>query len=310
MKKLSFFLIPLFLFSCTKSLDFELKQDPKPVFYVYLENGKPAEVFVGETTPSDTFDYNRIDTNRTVIQMFENGSDVGNIFSIENALRIDTNFYGNQIQGIDTLFLYNHGLKYTSNNICNTNTNYSFKLKYKDYPEIEISEKIPIPVTIDSVKMIPNIGYSWGTYAIRHKATIYFKSPDENSHYLVTGKINLADSSDYFIRYGQTPTPSFFINDNQISNENVYTINVEVFLENGAGDFYLTLYLYHISDGMYKQNLYDNNYNEYLQNSTAFDEKKSMQIFTMTQGAYTNIFAYSYNKYYVGLIHVVPPPVK
>lgn len=308
MKKTVYIFIALFMWSCTESVDFELNVKNKPVFYVFMENGKPVEAFIGETVSADTWGYNQLDTLQTEVSLYENDIFFQNLFP-ETDFFVDTFMPGTIYQQIDSLPLFNHGVKYTADNTCDTSTNYILKLKYKNYPEIEIGDKIPSPIQIDSVKITPNIGYQYGTYFIKHKLTIYFMASEKNTHFM-GGYIIKPVSEDNNTFYGESPFYRYFINDNQINIGGENDISFDIMFENGYGDFYLTLYLYTISDGFYNDLLNEYSYNQYINSATVFDPTKPRLIYTMTPGAYTNIYAYSYTTYNAGLIHVIPPPVK
>ncbi len=290
MKYLNFiFIITLFISACNKNNLSEFNEQTEPVFYVIAQNGKPAFAYVGESRNMDNNNsvLPETDTSRTKIKMFKN-----NIFkeNLHTDSAVTVSNYG------DTILLYNKGLVYVSTDTLENNESYSFNLKYKDYPVLDLEVKIPPFVPIDSFKIIPNIAYAFGEYAIQHNLTVYFHaSTDRHLHYMTSVYIDydttgMVDGGSVVDDFGNTK----YFEDDEINFGGNNALTYTILSEKSSGDFKPIIYLFTISDGYYNAAMREKHYEEYRQNASYFDYiTPYYPIYSMLPNAYANIYAFS-----------------
>ena len=305
------FLIPslfLLLGTACNNLTIEFEDEHKPVFYVYAESGKPAYAYITESAKTEQAFFQVPDSTQLLVQMNNSLNDTD---TLKHAM-IDTSDRAS-FSGLMGLGSY-RATYYKSNTALNTSENYSFSLKYNDYPKIELTAYIPESVPIDTFVITPNIAYSHGDFFMQHNLNIRFTPPEAIGHFCVNVYIDYTDTTGYNNNEGRSIRDGFcmekvFKDDEVLKSDEYYSLNYTILSERHSGDFIPTIYLIHISDDFYNYVMQETAFIEYRENSEFFGHMPSHIPYSMVPNAYANVFAYSVTKKTGELIQLSEPTI-
>lgn len=258
--------------SCKPVIDIKFEDEKRPVFFVDLYKDSLVRVFVSESFPLSETQVPVTDTANLSLELFHQGTFIEKLspkaLSSSDFLTGDT---------LTNIFYY-------SASKIETDTDYSVKLKYKNYDELILTDKIYTPDLIDSFQIIPHIFYLRGAYNHICKFQ-YINNQATNKHHFAQIKIVYSDTS--YIDYNYL-TGEKLITEEPAGN---VTNSVEFGFRSNPnyGKFKAILYLYTINEGFYQELFLEKLLDEYYYSKTVFDPIPSFNHYTQLQNAFANI---------------------